>query len=143
MNRLTAVAALAAAAFAVAGCTDSGEDPVEVSGAQKSCVAGPTEDGYAGNCEVALADERLSGRNEVVFIEIPGTSPVEYVGTSVISNERGYWAAGCTGTIDDDSGAQAYDCVYLGAGDYLGMTYEAHLEGTDYPDYVTGMLSTG
>ncbi|MDN4478320.1 hypothetical protein QQX10_03230 [Demequina sp. SYSU T00039] len=146
MRRITAVTGLlAGAALALAGCSSDSPATIEVTGTQSGCAIAPDNPGFHGNCVLDLSDERVSGTVEVEFDQVgEDGDTVQFEGSAVISNDGGTWTSDtCTGMLEDETGHVEFDCELAGTGDYEGMTFVQHLEGTSTPSQVTGTLTEG
>ena len=55
--------------------------------------------------------------------------------TNTITNDRGTWEGGCTGTVTwtvtEPETMHDFDCTMIGAGDYLGLRYRYNIQGGD------------
>ena len=130
---------LALVAVAAAGCDDDVETVEVVGTVTCTLVEFRSELHEVLRCEGETSDPRVSGTVEVeAFLEQrpPGT---EMSGSFVLTNDGGTWRGDWTGEIDSDS-FHIVDGVLLGEGDYDGLQYDTHWEGTIYPWDVTGTI---
>ena len=90
---------------------------------------------------MTVSDERLSGSIAVDFDKVSDGPPVAFEGTAVITNGGGTWTGDCTGTLDEETDFSSFDCDYVGAGDFAGLRYTGHAEGTGTPSEVSGTIT--
>jgi len=157
-ERLIAILVLA---VLLAAC--GGDDAVvEVSG-QTDCVeadstaSGPaladdvpfTSVDITYECDYTMSDERVSGSGPAVItvdMSLDGDTRVGQIsGTINISNDGGTWAGTVSGTTTWTPTTQhvhVLDGVYAGTGDYEGLRFLVHNEGTLFPWTTTGRIES-
>jgi hypothetical protein len=117
---------------------------VEVTGSTGLCDL----PGDVLTCEVETSDDRVSGIAEIdvscELTENGETTIGDCSGPATYTNEGGTWEGTCEGTTtwstSEPAHVHIFDCTYRGTGEYAGLLYREHFEGTDYPWTITGMI---
>ena len=118
---------------------------VEVSGS----TGVPVEsDGFDVFENGTSSDDRLVGvytlEVECDITENGDTTIADCSGPNTLTNDAGTWEGTCEGTstwtTTEPEHVHIMDCTYLGTGDYAGLRFIQHLEGTSYPWAYTGRI---
>jgi hypothetical protein len=122
----------------VAACSDSGVNPVEVTGTEECRQI--TSDGLSASygCEDKTSDPRVSGVATVTVV-MEQAPPTAMSGTFELVNDQGRWVGDWTGEITQSQN-HIFDEVLVGTGGYEDLEYDAHWEGVDYPFTITGTI---
>lgn len=149
MRRLLVVLVALSLAIAVS-CSDDSSATTAITGIEVRGSTGiPVESGGFDVFENGTSsDERLVGtyklQIECDITEDGDTTTGDCTGPNTLTNDGGTWEGTCEGittwTTTKPAHVHVFDCTYLGSGDYAGLRFVQHLEGTGYPWAYTGTI---
>mgnify|MGYP001816945948 CR=1 FL=1 len=135
------------ATMTLAPATPTTIAPVEVSGTTGEPVEVAGYDVFENGTS---SDDRLVGTYRLQVecdIKEDGERTIaDCSGPNTMTNSGGTWKGVCEGTSEwtttDPDHLHVFDCTYVGSGDYAGLRFIQHLEGTGYPWSYAGRIES-